>query len=147
MESCIAVLILRGEFGIVGEENLDDLFVTLVTGHLQGWLLRAFLIHLQCHTEKAITTLCHSNRLCQCHTNTIPLQQVMSMSYQHFTIATGYVNIIPTLYHCNMLCQCQTNTMPWRQVMSMSYQHYTMATGYVKAIATGIIVSTNFFEG
>lgn len=47
MESCITVLILYGELSVVSQEDLNDFFVTLMTGHLESRLPRTLLVHLQ----------------------------------------------------------------------------------------------------
>lgn len=36
MESCITVLVLYGELSVVSQEDLNDFFVTLMTGHLES---------------------------------------------------------------------------------------------------------------
>lgn len=75
MESCITVLVLYGELSVVSQEDLNDFFVTLMTGHLESRLPRTLLVHLQVISTPWVVSLSTSQTVL-----VKPLQSIKRLS-------------------------------------------------------------------
>lgn len=98
MESCITVLVLYGELSVVSQEDLNDFFVTLMTGHLESRLPRTLLVHLQVISTPWVVSILTSQTVLVKPLQSIKRLSVTKQHYKNNNKATWKVSTHTSVY-------------------------------------------------
>lgn len=119
MESCITVLVLYGELSVVSQEDLNDFFVTLMTGHLESRLPRTLLVHLQVISTPWVVSLLTSQTVL-----VKPLQSIKRLSVTNRNIIKTltkqhkkYQHILQYTYPLSFAITCKYTV--WSDCMAL----------------------------
>lgn len=129
MESCITVLVLYGELSVVSQEDLNNFFVTLMTGHLESRLPRTLLVHLQVISTPWVVSLLTSQTVL-----VKPLQSIKRLSVTNRNIIKTltkqhkkYQHILQYTYPFLLCFNLQIHSLKWLALLTLSGCFVTMS--------------------